>query len=203
MYIPSQFAEPRIDVLHALIRRYPLGTLVRNGADGLDADHLPFELLSSAPDAQDSPYGSLRAHVARANPLWRADGAAVMVLFQGASAYVSPALYDLEAAGGRAVPTWNYAVVHAHGRLRVVEDPAWILAHMRRATQHHEAAGGHGWSVDDAPRAYVDQMLAATVGIEIVIEKLEGKFKLSQNRRAEERERVESMMGLEMRAQST
>jgi transcriptional regulator len=187
MYIPSQFAEPRVDALRALIRRHPLGALVRAGADGLDADHLPFELLS---DAQDRPYGSLRAHVARANPLWRTDGAAVMVLFQGASAYVSPALYDLEAAGGRAVPTWNYAVVHAHGRLRVVEDPAWILAHMRRATQHHEAARGHGWSVDDAPREYIDQLLAATVGIEIVIERLEGKFKLSQNRSAEERERM-------------
>jgi transcriptional regulator len=177
MYVPARHAEPRLDAMHALIEAHPLGALVRAGAAGLDADHIPFELVP------DGRYGILRAHVARANPLWREDGAAVMLLFRGASNYVSPTLYDLNAVGGRAVPTWDYAVVNAHGRLRVVEDRAWILAHMRGATRRHEAgAAGGGWSVDDAQRDYIDKLLAAVVGVEIVIERLEGKFKLSQDK---------------------
>jgi transcriptional regulator len=176
MYLPANSAETRIEVLHGLIDQHPLGALVRVDGDGLAADHLPFELV---PASSEAPRGILRAHVARANPLWRQDGAAVLAIFQGASGYVSPELYDLRAIDGRAVPTWNYAVVHAHGRLRVVDDTAWLLAHMRRMTQRREDAEGRSWRVDDAPRDYIDKLVRATVGIEIAIEGLEGKWKSS------------------------
>jgi len=185
MYIPKHFAEDRLDVLHALVTKHPLGTLVRVGPDGLAADHLPFELAAPTIDA---PFGLLRAHVARANPVWRCDGEMVLALFQGASSYVSPTLYDKAAAGGRVVPTWNYAAVHVHGRLRTIDDPAWTLALMERLTTRHE--GPDGWELADAPREYVVRMVAATVGIEIAIERIEGKWKASQNRSAAERERI-------------
>ncbi|MGB9108669.1 MAG: FMN-binding negative transcriptional regulator [Telluria sp.] len=178
MYIPSRFAEERLEVLHGLIERHPLGALVRLDGDALAADHIPFELV---PPSADAPRGILRAHVARANPLWRQDGAAVLVMFQGPSGYVSPLAYDLQAVEGRMVPTWNYAVVHAHGRLRSVDDAGWLLAHMRRMTARQEGgkpdAQGGGWRVEDAPRDYIDKLVQAVVGIEIVIGTLDGKWK--------------------------
>ena len=174
MYIAARHAETRVDAIQALIRSDPLGAIVRAGASGLEADHIPFELVPPTPEA---PHGLLRAHVARANPLWRQDGAAVLVLFRGAAGYVSPLRHDLAAVGGRMVPTWDYAVVHAHGRLRTVEDGDWILAHMRRMTVRQE--GERGWAVDDAPHDYITQLLKATVGIEIAIEGLEAKTKRS------------------------
>jgi transcriptional regulator len=174
MYVPSRFAETRIDVLHALVERHPLGALVRLDGGALAADHIPFELV---PASGDAPLGILRAHVARANPLWRQDGAAALAIFQGPSGYVSPELHDLQALEGRAVPTWNYAVVHAHGRLRTVDDAGWLLAHMRRMTRRQEDAEGRGWSVDATPRDYIDKLVRAVVGIELVIGALEGKWK--------------------------
>jgi len=178
MYIPARHAEERLEVLHALIEGHPLGALVRLDGDGLAADHIPFELVAAS---EAAPYGILRAHVARANALWRQAGTPVLALFQGESGYVSPASYDLQAIGGRMVPTWNYAVVHAYGRLRTLDDPAWLLVHMRRMTRREEdrrePAHGRGWTVDDAPRGYIDRLVQATVGIEIVIERLEGKWK--------------------------
>jgi transcriptional regulator len=190
MYVPEAFAERRVEVMHGLIDEHPLGALIRLGPDGLDADHLPFELAVTP--AQ--PGGALRAHVARVHPLARCDGTPVMIVFQARSAYVSPMLYDLQAAGGRAVPTWNYAVVHAHGRLRVVDEPAWLLAHLHSATARREAGqhakNGGSWSVDDAPRDFIERLVGTLVGIEVAIERLEGKFKLSQNRSAADRERI-------------
>ncbi|MDB5917919.1 MAG: transcriptional regulator [Massilia sp.] len=179
MYAPSHFEETRLDTLHALIEAHPLGTLVTHGAAGLDADHIPFEIAAPTPDA---PFGTLRAHVARANPLWRQGGAPVLVVFQGPSGYVSPSLYLEKPLSGKVVPTYNYAVVHAHGVLRAVEDPAWILALLERLTGRHEASRAAPWRVADAPPAYIETLLAAIVGIEIPLDRLQGKWKLSQNR---------------------
>jgi transcriptional regulator len=191
MYMPAHFREERAEVLHGLIERHPLGAVVRCGEDGLDADHIPFELVAASGAA---PHGILRAHVARANPLWRQDGAPVLAIFQGPSGYVSPELYEAKAIDGRVVPTWNYAVVHAHGRLRTIDDADWLLAHMGRMTQRQEGPGG--WRVDDAPRDYIDKLVRATVGIEIVIERLAGKWKASQNRSEAERARIAHATGM-------
>jgi transcriptional regulator len=186
MYVPTQFAVAEQTDMLDLIAANPLGALVRLGAGGLEGDHIPFELVAPTDAA---PHGMLRAHVARANPVWQADDASVLVLFQGASSYVSPLLYDVGAARGRVVPTWNYQVVHAHGRLRAIDDPAWILGQMTRMTGRHEDARA-GWKVEDAPREFVDKVVRTTVGIEIVIERLEAKFKMSQNRTPGDRARV-------------
>jgi transcriptional regulator len=191
MYVPTQFAVATQADMLDLIAANPLGALVRAAAGGLEADHIPFELV---PPTDAAPHGLLRAHVARANPVWQADDAAVLVLFQGASSYVSPLLYDVAAAGGRVVPTWNYQVVHAHGRLRAIDDPAWILGQMTRMTGRHEDARA-GWKVEDAPREFIDKVVRTTVGIEVVIERLEAKFKMSQNRTPEDRARVLAAMG--------
>jgi len=182
MYAPSHFEETRLEALHALIEAHPLGTLVNRGDAGLEADHIPFEI--AAPTA-DAPFGTLRAHVARANPLWRQAGAGVLVVFQGPSAYVSPQLYLEKPVSGKVVPTYNYAVVHAHGVLRAVEDPAWLLALLERLTAQHESArpgDAAPWAVRDAPPAFIDTLLEAIVGIEVPIARLQGKWKLSQNR---------------------
>jgi len=192
MYSPRQYEETRLDAMHKLVDAHPLGALVVNGAAGLDADHIPFEI---APPTAEAPFGTLRAHVARANPLWKQDGAQVLVLFQGPQSYVSAAFYDEKAISGKVVPTWNYAVVHAHGRLRAVEDPAWLLALLGRLTGRHEAQRAQPWTIENAPRAYIDGMLGAIVGIEIVIERIEGKWKASQNRSRAELERIAAGVG--------
>ena len=197
MYAPSHFDEARIDVLRALIAAHPLGTLVMQGAGGLDADHIPFEI--SAP-AGDAPFGVLRAHVARANPLWRQAGAPALVVFQGPSAYVSPAHYEEKRASGKVVPTYNYAVVHAHGALRAIEDPAWLLALLERLTARHESSRAAPWSVHDAPRDYIDKLMTAIVGIEIPVERMQGKWKLSQNRPQQDQLNVMEESSAEMAA---
>ena len=120
--------------------------------------------------------------MARANPLWRQAGAGVLVVFQGPSAYVSPSLYLEKPVSGKVVPTYNYAVVHAHGALRAIEDPAWMLALLERITTRHEAARTAPWAVGDAPPAFIEKLLEAIVGIEVPLERLQGKWKLSQNR---------------------
>ena len=179
MYAPAHFDETRLDALHALIEAHPLGTLVCHGAAGLEADHIPFEIAAPTPDA---PFGTLRAHVARANPLWRRAGAGVLVVFQGPSAYVSPQLYLEKPVSGKVVPTYNYAVVHAHGVLRAIEDPTWMLALLERLTAQHEAVRAAPWAVRDAPPAFIATLLEAIVGIEVPIARLQGKWKMGQNR---------------------
>ncbi|MGK5025118.1 FMN-binding negative transcriptional regulator [Janthinobacterium sp. RB2R34] len=184
MYTPNRFRETRLEVLHGLMAAHPLGALVRVGKDGLIADHLPFEI---APPTPEAPFGILRAHVARANPLWRTGGLDTLAIFQGAHAYITPAWFAEKQRSGEVVPTFDYAAVHAHGKLRVIDEPAWLLAFLNRLTDRHEAAQAQPWQVGDAPAAYIDKLLKAIVGIEIAITRLEGKWKTSQYLSALER----------------
>lgn len=184
MYNPSHFREERLDVLHALMRQHSLATVVTMGRDGLLASHLPL-ILDPAP----APFGTLRGHMARANPQWRDSVVEVeaLAIFQGPAAYISPSWYATKAETGRVVPTYNYVVVHAHGPMRVTTDPAALLDHVRRLTEHHESANPLPWRVDDAPPEYIDNLLNAIAGIEIPVARLEGKWKVSQNRPAADR----------------
>jgi transcriptional regulator len=194
MYLPNRFAETRLDVLHALIGQHPLGTLVTHGLDGLAADHIPFEI--GAP-TEAAPFGVLRAHVARANPLWRLAGTQVLAIFQGPSAYISASLFAEKAVSGKVVPTWNYATVHAAGTLHAIEDPAWLLDFVTRLTDHHEAPRAAPWAVADAPAPYIDAMLKAIVGIEIPIARLDGKWKINQDETAADRVQIAAALSTE------
>ena len=186
MYLPRHFEQPDAQALRALMHDHPLATLVSQGADGLTADHLPLEF-----DPAAGPQGTLRGHVARANPLWQAaDGQEVMAIFRGPQAYVSPSWYPSKAEHHKVVPTWNYAVVHGHGRLRAVQDAAWLRALVGRLTARHESAQALPWSVDDAPADFIAQMLKAIVGIEVEVTRMTGKWKVSQNRSAADRNGV-------------
>jgi transcriptional regulator len=179
MYVPRHFEESRPEILHALLREHPFATLVTWNGEGVEADHVPMEL-----DVEPAPFGTLVGHVARANPVWRRAAADVeaLAIFQGAQGYVSPGWYPTKAETGKVVPTWNYAVVHAYGRLRFIEDRAWLRALVERLTRRHEAARPAPWAVSDAPTEYVDGLLGAIVGVELVVTRLAGKWKLSQNR---------------------
>jgi len=187
MYIPSQFDESRPEILHALLRAHPLGTLVTLGTSGLNANHIPFEF-----DAQQGEHGTLRAHIARANPLWKDFSSEVeaLVVFQGAQTYISPGWYPTKEEDGRAVPTYNYMVVHAYGPLRVIDDAEWIRAQVQRLSERHETGQARPWKITDAPADYIDKLLKALIGIEIPVTKLAGKWKVSQNQPAANREGV-------------
>jgi transcriptional regulator len=169
MYLPTRHRQQDPQAIRELIREHALGMLVTHDGALPDADHVPFEFA----DGQEL----LRAHVARANPVWRRSGQRVLVVFRGPAGYVPPDQQEKIATGGRVVPTWDYHVVHVHGRLRAVEDPAWLLDFLRGQTRHHEAGQAQPWSVEDAPPAYIDGMLKAIVGIEIAIERIEAKWK--------------------------
>ena len=182
MYLPKHFEQNDPAALQALMRQYPLAALVSVGDDGPTADHIPLEF-----DASAGAQGCLRGHVARANPLWRlAAGKSVLAVFNGPQVYISPSHYPSKAQTHKVVPTWNYAVVHVHGPLRVVEEAPWLHSLVSRLTDHHEAPREEPWAVTDAPDDYVQQMLRAIVGIEIPVERLLGKWKLSQNRSADD-----------------
>ncbi len=178
MYIPAHFEETQIEILHQLIRNHPLGTLVTLSSDGLNANHIPLEL-----DLEPTPFGTLRGHVARANPVWRDFNQDVeaLVIFQGANSYITPSWYATKKETGKVVPTWNYAVVHAYGSLKIIDDTAWLRGLVERLTTQHEAAKAAPWKVSDAPENYIEPLLRAIVGIEILITKILGKWKVSQN----------------------
>jgi transcriptional regulator len=184
MYLPKHFEEADRGVLHGLIRAHPLGTWVTVHEGELLANHVPFLL-----DATRGEHGTLVGHVARANPVWRSFSASVpsVVVFQGIDAYVTPSWYPSKRQHGKVVPTWNYAVVHAHGLPRAIEDRAWLLDLVTRLTDANEAAMAVPWKVTDAPPDFVDRQLEAIVGIEIPIARLTGKWKVSQNRLATDR----------------
>ena len=185
MYMPQHFAETRPEVSHRIIREHPLGTLVTQGADGLDADHIPFEF-----EPAEGTHGVLLAHVARANPLWQRcpTGSQVMVVFRGAQAYISPNWYPSKHEAHRQVPTWNYEVVHAHGKLTVHDDERFVRGIVARLTRRHEAAEPRPWKIGDSSPEFIDSMLRNIVGIEIAVTSLACKVKLSQNKEARDRQ---------------
>ena len=179
MYLPKHFEEHDLGVLHALLKSHPLGAWVTHAEGALIANHIPFLL-----DADRGERGTLVGHVARANPIWKSfsKDAASLVIFQGPQAYITPSWYPSKREHGKVVPTWNYAVVHAYGLPRAIEDKSWLLQLVTRLTAAHEAGAAVPWKVADAPADYIDKMLGAIVGIEIPIARLEGKWKMSQNR---------------------
>jgi transcriptional regulator len=187
MYVPNHFSETRVEVLHELIRAHPLAAIVTLTPDGLAANHVPLEI-----DPDPPPYGTLRGHVARANPMWRerVPDVQALAIFQGPQIYISPSSYATKRETGKVVPTWNYAVVHARGALRVIDDRAWLRGLVERLTNRHEAGRSDPWKVADAPPDYVEQMLTAIVGLEVPIAQLTGKWKVSQNRPVRDREGV-------------
>ena len=189
MYQPAHFVERRPQVLRDFIAAQPLGLLVtQSRAGGIDANPIPF-ILDAGDD--DAP-GVLRAHVARANPVWSSarDDTETLVVFQGPHGYVSPAWYPSKAEHGKVVPTWNYVMVQARGHLRAVDDKAWLRAFVGRLTARHEGSRAAPWAVEDAPADYLETMLGAIVGIEIALTSLVGKWKVSQNRPAADRNGV-------------
>jgi transcriptional regulator len=179
MYLPPHFREDRLDVQHALMRKRPLGTLVTAGPAGLVANHVPFLLY-----ADEGPLGTLRAHLARANPqLSELDQVAgCLAIFHGDEDYISPGWYATKRETGKVVPTWNFVTVHAWGAPRVIDDAAWLRRQVEDLTDAHEARQPAPWHVDDAPADYLATMLKGIVGIEIPIARIEGKWKMSQNR---------------------
>lgn len=179
MYIPPLFREERLTVQHALIREHPLGILVTIGSEGLSANPIPFILQ---PDR--GPLGTLQGHLARANPQWRDHNGAqdALVVFQGPERYITPSWYATKQQTGKVVPTWNYAMVQVQGRIRVIEDQAWLADQVAALTDRHEADRPESWAVTDAPPAFIAGQLKGIVGIEIEIARIEGKWKVSQNR---------------------
>lgn len=181
MYQPPHFVETDLGVLHALIRSHPLGLLISSGPEGPVANLLPFLL-----DADIGPHGRLRVHLSRANPQWRLLAAnpqtPVLVVFQGADSYITPSWYETKRETGKVVPTWNYAIVQARGRARVIDDASWLSGQIGELTATHEAGRAEPWQVTDAPETFIASQIKGIVGLEIEIGEISGKWKVSQNR---------------------
>jgi transcriptional regulator len=194
MHRPDHFRVEDIAQMHALMRARPFAALVSSSANGLDGTHLPTVLKD------DGANGLIECHLARANPHWKdlADGNEALMIFQGPEGYITPSWYPSKALHGKAVPTWNYAVVHAYGRPAVVQDKDWLRRHVTELTTQQEASEAQPWAVSDAPESYVDVMLRGIVGFRFAITRLEGKWKMSQNREMPDREGV--VAGLTARA---
>jgi transcriptional regulator len=187
MYLPAPFNETRTDVLHALMRARPLIILVTQSESGLIANHVPVQTL-----IDPAPLGSLHGHIARANPLWKEyrDGSEAIAIFQGPQVYISPSLYPTKQQTGEVVPTWDYAVVHARGSVRFIDDAGWLKSFVAELTDTHEASRREPWKIGDAPAEYIDQMLGLIIGFEFSITSLTAKWKVSQNRSAEDQQGV-------------
>lgn len=195
MYVPPHFAESRLDVMQDFMRERPFVTLVTLSAGAIEANHIPLEYL---PDP--APLGTLRGHVARANPMWRdlAAGSEALAIFQGPHAYITPSWYPQKREDGKVLPTWNYIVVHAYGALRVVDDTAWLRTQLEMLTATHETSSAEPWAIDDAPREFFETRIGGIVGIEMALTRLVGKWKLSQNQPV--RNRAGIVRGLRTRA---
>ena len=179
MYIPKFNEETRLDVMHALIETQPLATLVTMSNSGLIATHLPMVLARS-----EGPHGTLRGHLSRANSQWRNLNPSIeaLAIFSGAHHYISPSWYPEKAEDGKVVPTWNYAVVHVYGPLKIIEDPAWLLSHLNTLVTQHESSFPTPWKTSDAPSDYIASQIKGIVGLELPITRIEGKWKVSQNK---------------------
>lgn len=187
VYTPKHFEETNVGLLHGVMRAHPFGALVTLTPDGLHANHIPFLVY-----ADPSPFGTLHGHVARANPLWRdaRTDSEALAIFQGEDRYISPSWYPSKQETRKVVPTWNYVVVHAHGQLRFIDDPSWVRPHLEALTREHESSREAPWSINDAPPEYVDAMIEQIVGVEMPIARLQGKWKVSQNRSERDRRGV-------------
>jgi transcriptional regulator len=180
MYQPPLFREERLEVLHGLIRTHPFGLIISVGPDGEPvANAIPLLL-----DPSTGEKGTLRGHLARANPQWKllAESGKALIVFQGPYSYVTPSWYETKKETGKVVPTWNYAIVQARGAVKIHEDAGWLRAHVGALTDSHEAGRADPWAVSDAPESFIDSQLKGIVGFEIEISSLEGKWKVSQNR---------------------
>ena len=188
MYIPKPNEEKRIAVLHELITSQPFASLVTLGASGLFASHIPMVL-----EQDGTEFGTLKAHVSRANNQWRNLSSSIdaLAIFAGHHHYISASWYPGTKEHGKEVPTWNYVVVHAYGPLKPIEDPRWLGAHLEKLTDTHEASSSNPWKVSDAPEDFIRQQIKGIVGLEIPIRRLEGKWKVSQNRTERDRIAVE------------
>ena len=184
-YPSPAFREDRVEVLHAALRELYFGLLVTHPESGFATSYLPWEL-----DAGRGPHGTLVGHLARYNPQWKvpAEGADALVVFQGPHAYVSPSWYPGKQDDPRQVPTWDYLAVEARGRLVTFDGEARLHALLVKLTERNEAGREHRWHVSDAPDAYVRAEMRHIVGIELRIESLVGRYKLSQNRNAADQE---------------
>src|SRR5271155_2251880 len=187
MYIPRANQETRIPVIQKLMEEQPFASLVTMGATGLFASHIPMVL-----ERDGTEMGRLRGHLSRANRQWRdfAPDIEALAIFSGPQHYITPSWYPEKQESGRVVPTWNYVVVHAYGHLRVIEDSNWLMAHLQKLTSIHEAESAVPWKVSDAPADYIASQIKGIVGLEIAIERLEGKWKVSQNRSERDRDGV-------------
>ena len=181
MYVPSHFAETRVEILQEALRSVGLFTLVTRDDNRLDASHIPMFL-----EAQEGPHGKLVGHLARPNGQWKAvpDGASAIAIALGPDAYVTPSWYPSKRESGSVVPTWNYVAIHVYGTVRFFHDRDRLLDVVTRLTERHEGARPHPWQVSDAPPDYIDGMLNGIVGVELSITDIEGKWKASQNRSA-------------------
>ena len=187
MYLPSHFREHRVEVMHQLVHEHPLGALVTLGAEGLNANHIPLQV-----HPEPAPFGTLRGHVARANPVWREFSREVeaLVVFQGPQIYITPSWYQTKQDTGKVVPTYNYLVVHAYGPLRAIDDVDWLRQFLTGLTNRFESERAEPWKITDAPDEFIERQLRAIVGIEIPVTRLLGKWKASQNRPAADRDSV-------------
>jgi transcriptional regulator len=187
LYLPAHFNETRTEVLHALMRARPLATLVTQSDSGLSANHVPVQTLD-----EPAPLGCICGHIARANPLWREyrSDSQALAIFQGPQIYISPSFYPSKAKTGEVVPTWDYAVVHASGTLRFIDDKHWLRSFVAGLTNTHEIPRPQPWQIDDAPPEYIERMLGLIVGFEFSIVSLAGKWKVSQNRPHTDRQGV-------------
>ena len=186
MYQPDHFRVADLPEMHALMRARPLATLVSAGSLGLYATHLPTVLRG------DGPYGVIECHLARANPHWKdlAEGNEALMIFQGPEGYITPNWYPSKADHGKVVPTWYYAVVHAYGRPEVMEDRNWLRRHVTELTAQQETNEVKPWALSDAPESFIEVMLRGIVGFRFALTQLEGKWKMSQNRQAPDRNGV-------------